>query len=341
MPPTDAIQPLAVNPANPANPANATGADSHDALLLKIENHAEDILSKNPNAYKDVFQDLDKLRKSEDPQKFAKDLEAINLKLHEDGWLPGMEIVMTPKGGFLVRNQTDPQWIEEQKQRQKQYADRSQGAPAPSASPEGYNSGYSPSGGRSGKGGYTPRPSYDPHMQGSPGKFQYNPNVSGDAAKRILAATHADVHQEMWRQTNHGASGAREGCAASVSSVLRQAGVSNVHEMECHRLQAALQKEGWTVSHTPQPGDVVFGYGGLSRAHVGIVGENGTAFDNHSSTGQWSQDKLSYFGNWHQTVFLHPPQGQEHAENHTPPPEQHTPLPAHHVATPAPVVSAG
>jgi hypothetical protein len=137
----------------------------------------------------------------------------------------------------------------------------------------------------------------------------------------------------MWRETNHGASGAREGCAASVSAVLRHAGVSQVNEMECHRLQAALQHEGWTMTNTPAPGDVVFGYGGLSRAHVGIVDENSRAMDNHSSTGQWSSDSLSYFGNWHQNVFLHPPQGSDSTA-----PAQ---VPVHHVATPAPAPAAG
>ncbi|MBU6450147.1 MAG: hypothetical protein KGS72_00095 [Cyanobacteria bacterium REEB67] len=300
----------------------------HDAEVIQIGSHAEQIFNQSPDGYKDVFKDLEKLRKEDTPEQFAKDLEAINQRLHLDGWLPNMEIVMTPKGGFMLRRQSDSEWKQEAQQRQQQYNDRSYAAPAPAASPGGYNSGYSPSEGASGRGGYAPRQRYNPEQRGNPGNFRYNPRVSGDAAKRIMAAAHSDIGQPMWRETNHGASGAREGCAASVSSVLRQAGVSNVHEMECHRLQAALQQEGWTVSHTPSPGDVVFGYGGLSRAHVGIVGENGTAMDNHSSTGQWSSDSLSYFGRWNETVFLHPPQAKDQPDTPAPTPAAHTPAPA-------------
>jgi hypothetical protein len=302
----------------------------HDAQIQQLEGHAEHLFFQNPQNYQDVFKDLDKLQKSETPQQFAKDLEAINLKLHEDGWLPTMEIVMTPKGGFMLRRQSNGEWQNEQQQQKQQYNDSSYRAPAPVASPSGYNSGYSPHEGASHKGGYSPRATYNPDSHGNPGRFKYNPSVSGDAAKRILQTAHSSVHQQMWRHTNHGASGANEGCAASVSAVLREAGVSKVNEMECHRLQSALQHEGWTVTNTPSPGDVVFGYGGLSRAHVGIVDENSKVMDNHSSTGQWSSDSLSYFGNWHQQVFLHPPQG---SDSTTP---AQTPTPAQHqVAIPA------
>jgi hypothetical protein len=302
------------------------GLDSHDAQLLAIGNKAEGIFTQNPDGYQEIFKDLDKLRQSESPDKFQKDLEALNARLHQDGWLPNMEIVMAPKGGFMLRRQSDSDWNHEAQLAKQQNSDKSYAAPR-GQSPAGYNSGYSPSGGASGRGGYAPRARYNPEQKGSAGNFHYDPTVSGDAAKRILSAAHNDIGQAMWRQTNHGASGAREGCAASVSSVLRQAGVSNVHEMECHRLQAALQHEGWTVTNKPSPGDVVFGYGGLSRAHVGIVGDNGTAMDNHSSTGQWSQDSLSYFGKWNENVFLHPPQG--HDQPSTP---ATTPAPVHHVA---------
>jgi hypothetical protein len=299
----------------------------HDAQLLQIENHAEQIFLQNPDGYKDVFKDLQQLKKSESKEDFAKDLEAINLKLHEDGWLPTMEIVMTPKGGFMLRRQSNQDWQSEQKQQQQQYNDSNYRAPAPAASPQGYNSGYSPSGGRSGGGGYQTNTPYDSSRRGNPGRFRYNPQISGDAARRILEMSHNCKSKQMWRETNHGASGANLGCAASVSAVLRDAGVSKVSEMECHRLQAALQQEGWTVTNTPSPGDVVFGYGGLSKAHVGIVDQNGGVMDNHSSTGQWSQDSLSYFNNWNQTVFLHPPQA-----------ENPTPAPVHHVA---PVANPG
>ena len=281
----------------------------HTAQIQQIETHAEQIFTQNPQNYQEVFKDLEQLRKTETPEQFAKDLEEINAKLHMDGWLPTMEIVMTPKGGFMLRRQSDSEWEDEQKLQQQQYNDQSYAAPAGS-SPGGYNSGYSPTEGASGRGGYAPRARYNENYRGNSGKFRYNPNVSGPASKRIIEAAKADVGQQLWRRTNHGASGGNLGCAASVSTALREAGVSKVSEMECHRLQAALQKEGWTVTNTPSPGDVVFGYGGVSRAHVGIVGENSTVFDNHSSTGQWSQDSLAYFQRWNQNVFLHPPQAE-------------------------------
>jgi len=281
----------------------------HDLQIQQIEKHAEQIFTQSPDNYKEVFKDLEQLKKSESPEQFAKDLEEINAKLHMDGWLPTMEIVMSPKGGFMLRRQSNSEWENEQKLQQQHYNDQSYAAPQGS-SPGGYNSGYSPSEGASGRGGYAPRARYNSNYKGNSGKFRYNPNVSGPASEKIVAAAKADVGRQLWRETNHGASGGNLGCAASVSTALRQAGVSRVSEMECHALQAALQKEGWTVTNTPSPGDVVFGYGGVSRAHVGIVGENSTVFDNHSSTGQWSQDSLSYFSKWNQNVFLHPPQAE-------------------------------
>jgi len=144
------------------------------------------------------------------------------------------------------------------------------------------------------------------HKGGGPGEH-YDSHVSGDAAHRILQAAHADKGRPMWQQTDHGASGANEGCAASLSAVLRQAGVSHANAEDVHGLQSQLEREGWTRTSTPRPGDAVFGYGGRSKAHCGIVDENHGAMYNHSSTGRWSNDNLSYFNNWNQRVFLRPP----------------------------------
>ena len=138
----------------------------------------------------------------------------------------------------------------------------------------------------------------------------------------------AAAHKEMW--TNFPAADAEEGCAASVSQVLDDAHVAHLTpdqgDAMVSTMQADLQKQGWTVTDKPQPGDVVCGYGGLSSAHTGIVGTNGTVYDNHSSTGQFSQDQLSYFSNWDQVTFLKPPDASNDAiasaksEAHSPAP---------------------
>ncbi|HEY9676644.1 MAG TPA: hypothetical protein V6C76_01485 [Drouetiella sp.] len=133
-----------------------------------------------------------------------------------------------------------------------------------------------------------------------------------DAQGKIVAAAGHSVGQAMWQKYLNGGD---LGCAASVSAVLNEAGFSYANSVGVSALQDQLVAHGWTVSNTPQPGDVVCGYrkpkgsGKSGQAHTGIVGPDGT-WDNHSHSGRWSHDPLSAWNTRAYpsgVVFLHPP----------------------------------
>ncbi len=136
-----------------------------------------------------------------------------------------------------------------------------------------------------------------------------------DAQGKIIAAASRDVGQAMWQKYLNGG---RLGCAASVSAVLNEAGFSYATAVGVSALQDQLMAHGWTVTHEPQPGDVICGYrkpkgsGVGGAAHTGIVGPNGTSWDNHSGSKVWSHDPLSVWNNSSYrsgVVFLKPPAG--------------------------------
>lgn len=122
--------------------------------------------------------------------------------------------------------------------------------------------------------------------------------------------------QAMWGGWA-GASGV-EGCAASVSQVLddisktdpsifTKGGLHNAQDDNVNGLQADLIANGWTVTTTPQPGDVWIGRGGVSSGHTGIVGNGETLLNNNSSDGKFSKDPLSMTNEWTNSVYLKPP----------------------------------
>ena len=71
--------------------------------------------------------------------------------------------------------------------------------------------------------------------------------------------------------------------------------------MAVYGVETLLQDKGWVRVDGPMPGAVVCGYrserpGGGGGAHIGIVGSDGqTIYNNHSDTGQWTADPLSFF----------------------------------------------
>lgn len=144
-----------------------------------------------------------------------------------------------------------------------------------------------------------------------------NYNQSEDSQqKSIMSEANGDVGKAMWG----GWSGATavEGCAASVSQVLDNtaksdpsiftgSGLHNAQDDNVDGLQADLLHNGWTVTSTPQPGDVWVGRGGASSGHTGIVGENNTLLNNNSDDGKFSSDPLSMTKEWTNSVFLKPP----------------------------------
>lgn len=329
-------------PPGPADAPSSPALSQHDQLVRQFEHDFSEQYKKDPTdakAMSKVWEELQKLHGIDgNDERFQADMRMINKYLEDTGVLeakgilPKLEIEEDPNNpnnpdGFKIAP-TDPS-SPDSPSNEKASMDANQAAQEATEqqAASGYNSSPGESGGYSGgaqagdsggsgSGGYDGGASND----GSGGSA-YNPGFSGQAGfdgyqdtvdpndkaqNDILAACEADVGHAMWKNINGGASGGNEGCAASVSAVLDQAGAANVSEMECHHLQSALTNSGeWSVTDKPQPGDVVIGYGGLSAAHTGIVGKNGTVFDNHSSTGTFQQDSLSYFKNWNQVVFLH------------------------------------
>jgi hypothetical protein len=315
----------------PPGPADAS-LSKHDQLVRQVEGDFKDLYGKDkdPAHMKKVWDELNQLHKLDgSDDRFQADMRMINKYLQDNHILPGLEIDEAPNtpDGYKV-NPTDAS-SPDSPSNEKASMDANQAAQdaaTQNAPAGGYNSSPGESGGysggaqagdsgASGSGGYDGSASnagsggsaYNPGFSGQAGFDGYNDTVDpgNQAQNSILQTCEQDVGHAMWKQIDGGASGGNEGCAASVSAVLDQAGAANVSEMECHHLQSSLQSQGWSITDKPQPGDVVIGYGGLSAAHTGIVGKNGTVFDNHSSTGTFQQDSLSYFKNWNQVVFLH------------------------------------
>ncbi|MDX1988109.1 MAG: CHAP domain-containing protein [Candidatus Obscuribacter sp.] len=132
--------------------------------------------------------------------------------------------------------------------------------------------------------------------------FEWNGDANG-----IVAAS-KDAHgNAMWTRFAASVQGGRLGCAASVSEVLRQAGVDVDPMAGAHALAQQLLRRGADkVSiRDVKPGDVVFGGPGRAGGsdHIGIVeriGPDGQIYvgANSSSSGTWksNQPLMSAFG---------------------------------------------
>jgi hypothetical protein len=132
-----------------------------------------------------------------------------------------------------------------------------------------------------------------------------------DAARKIVAAARGNLGQALWRNHAAATEWGNLGCAASVSAVLRDAGVANVDQLGVEGLASALKNQGWRAYsfEQRQPGDVIIALGPRD-GHTGVVGENrDVTYDNHSSTGRWSPDHASYWrsGRWPTVYVMRPP----------------------------------
>jgi len=129
-----------------------------------------------------------------------------------------------------------------------------------------------------------------------------------DAQGKIIMSANQSIGHAMWSKYM---SDGNLGCAASVAAVLNHAGFSYANSLSVQGLEQQLLAHGWKRDSRAQPGDVVMGYrGGNSHGHTGIIGPNGQSFDNHSSSGRWSQDPASVWNNSRYSGgvhFLHPP----------------------------------
>ena len=133
-------------------------------------------------------------------------------------------------------------------------------------------------------------------------------DYSGDANGIVAASRDSNGHA-MWTRFAASVQGGRLGCAASVSEVLRNAGVDVKPDAGAYNLAQQLIRKGGQVVPVNQlrPGDVVYGGGpnaanGGGNAHIGIVEKvvNGQVYvgANSSSRGAWlsNQPIMNAFG---------------------------------------------
>lgn len=122
-----------------------------------------------------------------------------------------------------------------------------------------------------------------------------------DAEGKILAAANGDVGKAMW---THYMSDGNLGCAASVSEVLQQSGFSYANSAMVTGLRDQLLAHGWTMHKVSaggyHPGDVIFGINqgsdgrsGGGSGHIGVIGTNGTVYDNSSSSQVWVHHNIT------------------------------------------------
>jgi hypothetical protein len=129
-----------------------------------------------------------------------------------------------------------------------------------------------------------------------------------DAGTRIAALAKANIGKQLWVGSG---TGPREGCASSVSNILRQYGL-DMHEWNIVPLSKKLESMGWQRDSfaNRRPGDIIIA-GVITAGHTGIVGETpDITYDNHSNTGQWTRDPASRWASLYPGLphyVLHPP----------------------------------
>lgn len=120
------------------------------------------------------------------------------------------------------------------------------------------------------------------------------------AAETTLSMARASVGRVLWGDFASVVRGGRLGCAASVSEILQESGIKGIRSAGVSDLVSQARKHGYERLPISQarPGDIVYGTepgggGGGGTSHVGIVGEHGKVYHNKSSTGRWTEDRLS------------------------------------------------
>jgi hypothetical protein len=78
--------------------------DFTSRAVSRVEND----LKSRPDNFRDVFDDLSRMRK-EDPQEFSRNLDEMNQRLHKDGFLPKLQIVEDEDGLGLAADSKNPQ----------------------------------------------------------------------------------------------------------------------------------------------------------------------------------------------------------------------------------------
>jgi hypothetical protein len=147
-------------------------------------------------------------------------------------------------------------------------------------------------------------------------------NSSSSKSASILNAAKQSVGKQMWK--GYGLSDGALGCAASLSSVLKVAGVKYATSVRTKEVRAKLLKgpdhateydirKGATdsiddarLAAVAQPGDILVAFMDSfprcsvgPRAHCGIIGANGTVYTNDWNNGIWTHGSIhTYFDSY-------------------------------------------
>jgi hypothetical protein len=138
-------------------------------------------------------------------------------------------------------------------------------------------------------------------------RLQNTGDIVTDSQGNAVALAEKLRGQQLWRQFDHGASGANLGCASALTAYLRKRGFSYAASENVWGLRNQLLSHGWHYSNGPVPGGVVIGDSGGRHAHIGAVGENGYTYANSSGTGQWTKQAPGFWNGWRRHYWLVPP----------------------------------
>lgn len=274
---------------------------------------------QDPAAQSQLFKELMELKQSESADAFNKDLLKLNQDLHNDHLLPYFEIVdqsQSDPSGFNIKSLTGDQSKPaspppmEETPPSGNFNGSGSGPGCSGGGSDGAGDGGDGNGEASGAGGGAVSAIADPGGDTWDGQSQGDMQLSDIAAK--------DLGQQLWAQTPWAGScdNGNEGCAASVSRVLEEAGI-DTGSAGVLDLSQKLQSQGWTISSgvdSAQPGDVMYGNNGGEDQHIGIVGlDRGqlVLYNNFSRDGKWHEEPLksSYIATHFQANVrvLHPP----------------------------------
>lgn len=129
---------------------------------------------------------------------------------------------------------------------------------------------------------------------------------------KIAAIAGASLGRQLWRNHADAVQWGNLGCAASVSTVLRDAGIAGVDEIGVLALSHRLTGQGWQRHSfaNRRAGDVIIALAD-GHAHTGVVGlQRNITYNNHSSSGKWSKDVANHWesGKWSTIYVLRAPQ---------------------------------
>lgn len=147
-------------------------------------------------------------------------------------------------------------------------------------------------------------------------------SVSSSLSTKIEKAAQDSVGKKMW--FGFGLPNGHLGCAASVSNVLKKAGIKNVSSAATKYMRAKIRKSAYKtqefrikeggnkaiddkrLAQVAKPGDVLIAFmdplpkGNIGpKAHCGIISRNGKVFTNDWNDGIWKHASIhTYFDSY-------------------------------------------